>query len=225
MIVLWILLIIAAVILIILTLPVAVRAAYNKNSDVILEVYYGFIKIDILKLLKKEKAKTKPKKEPQKATKKEAPKKKPKEKKSLDDLLNLLSTIKDLITAALPAFGFVLRHIVIENIYLNVKVSCEDACDTAVQYGRLSAACASLSGLIKNVFKVKKYRVILNPDFTAGKSEVEGDLKLSVMPIIVLVGAIKFLIAYLKIQRNKQIEENSEEIADKQQIRKTVDKK
>ncbi len=132
-----------------------------------------------------------------------------------------ISLLTDVLSAAKPMFFYILNHVVLGKIYLCVKVSGEDACETAVKYGKLNALCASCYALVKNIFTVKMCSINIAPDFTSEKSEVDFDVKASLRPLYLLGGAAVFLKNYIKIQLQKtDLAENNNKTINN---RKTVD--
>lgn len=220
--ILWTLLGIAAFIFILLIIPLHVNIYSTPEFTV--KVGYGFISIDVLKLIEKlqnKKDKKSEKKEKVKKSDTEKEKKaQNKEKENLKSFSEKLIQIKELLEAAKPAVIYLLNRTALD-IYLNMKVSGEDACETAVQYGRMNALCACVYASVKNIFKVKKCRVFITPDFTAEESEISYDVKASLIPLHILGAAAVFIRDYIKIQSQKTYEDSQNTVNNN---RKTVDK-
>ena len=212
--ILWILTGIIAVILILLIIPL--RAHIYNTPEFTVKAGYGIIKIDVLKFIdkfnsKKEKKDTENKKkakaELKDKEKQNTEKKSDAKKEDTESFAQKLTNIKEFISSAAPAVKFLLNHIVLVNIYLDMKISGEDACETAVNYGKMNALCASVYAVIKNVFKVKRCRVFITPDFTAEQSDIKYDVKASVLPLYIIGALAVFFIDFLKNQLNNPIKE------------------
>ena len=116
----------------------------------------------------RKKPKKKPKKdEKDKKTEKEASHKVGKEKPKLKP------DIRGLIELGIKAAGRLKRKITVSNITLRYTAGSRDPSDTALQYGRVSAAVGILLPRICEAFKVKRHDVRVDADFDLLKPEVE----------------------------------------------------
>ena len=158
------------------------------DSQLTVFVRVLFVKIKVYP--QKKKAKKKPKKE--KKQEKETSKKEKRPKQMPD--------IKGLIKLALDAAGRLRRKITVKNLTLRYTAGSSDPSDTALQYGRVSAAVGILLPRICEVFKVKRHDVKVDVDFDLPKPVVEFETGVGMfLWQLIYVGAAT-LIDFLKLQ-------------------------
>ena len=207
----------------ILSLKATITVEYN--GEVALFVKVLFIKIKILpskkkkngphsmsekkakkikaKLLAKEQKKKEKKK--QKKAVKLAEKHKPKKKKSLSDILDIISMVKEIVAKVIKIF---FGHLKVKVARLNVKVATGDAASTAIAYGLISQAAmylftvlAPLDGL---TFPKEKDTEIVC-DYLSDEMEIDVKISLSIRVWHVFhvgFGALGALIKH-KLKRSK----------------------
>lgn len=117
------------------------------------------------------------------------PPKKASVKETMDFIIDVIKKVGQL-------FG---KHCEIRINKLNVTVSKEEACDTAVHFG---LTCSAVSGLLAlcSLFgkeKINHKEIQVVPDFITGKSSLSCDIKLSVRGIFIVTTALKILIKKL----------------------------
>lgn len=184
---LYILLVFLLLILIVLLLPVRIYVSYYK--DIKVNLYIGFVKLQLLP----EKEKKKVKKSTDKKTDK--PKKKKDEpaksnffkEKGLAGLLEIIKKVSELAANALKDF---FKHIIVKNLMLSVSVAGEDAADTAIKYGEYCAAVYPAISLIAGAVKCKNYGVDITPNFNENAEtefSFELDAKVLILWIVALV--------------------------------------
>lgn len=209
----------------ILSIKLTLTVDYDKIWS--LKVKWLFLKFDLLPLVQKEK---KPKQE---APKEEAPAEEPKEpkpkkpknpnnpfknfynNKGIDGIVEL---INNTMSSLGGFFGRILRKLKIDELFLDVLVSGDDAAETAINYGKRCTEIFPALGYIYSSMRVGKYNVNVYPDFLAKKDEAEFHSVVSIRPlaltnsVVILLGAlirrvaIKFL---LGIKKPKAESDNS----------------
>ena len=163
------------VIILILMIPVGVRAEYNE--DILVELKIGFVTIKLYppkpKKPKKEKKKKKKKKP---APEKEEEKKEEKEKKpsllkekGVGWFIDLIREIAALAGGMMKDF---FRHLVIKNMQISITYAGSDANDTAVKYGYFCLSVYPAVSILADVAKCRHYGVDIAPNFTEGAKSV-----------------------------------------------------
>jgi len=149
--------------------------------------------------------KEKPKKEKQQKKKKKEkeakdPKKKKKKKSKID-----FQQIKTLVTSATPAAKKVFRKIKIRKFRFIYICAGDDAAKTAIQYGRICAAVASLLPIIQNIFDIKVDKIDVQLDFSVNKPYNEVKFKAKLKVYVLIAAAVIFLKNYLSASaKNKE---------------------
>ena len=140
--------------------------------------------------------KDKPKKEKkQKKKKKENEGKDPKKKKKKSKID--FQQIKTLITSATPAAKKVFRKIKIRKFRFIYICAGDDAAKTAIQYGRICAAVASLLPIVQNIFDIKVDKIDVQLDFSVNKPYNEVKFKAKLKVYVLIAAAVIFLKNYL----------------------------
>lgn len=205
----YILLGILALIILLLLIPLYVRASYD--SDLLVKVRYTFVSITVYPRPEKP---VKPQKE-EKIIKKGKMKKAEKTKLSeIEQMLHeegvaaVAEYLVELAKLTGTAFRKVLAAITIDSLKLKIRVVSEDASSTAVEYGRVCAAVYPAEGILENVMHVKHRSLDIKPDFLGREGEVKGDLRLHVIPLRILCIAIQFFIGYIGNTMDERSQEN-----------------
>ena len=171
---------IIGLIVLILSIPVKVSLAFDDKIH--LTVKYLFIKLNILpvdpnKPKKPAKPKKKPEEEPEEEKKDEAPKeKKPNpilEMIKANGYDGMMLVIKNLGRVLGMYGGKLFKSIVFDEIDLYISVGTGDAASTAIKYGETCQKVYPVLGFICSNNIVKKYDVLVEPDFLANKTENE----------------------------------------------------
>lgn len=81
-------------------------------------------------------------------------------------------------------FGALLRWIVVNEFYLDVRCTKSDAAATAIYYGEVCSALFPMLGSLVSKCKVKKYDINVYPDYIARFSSAQFILKFYFIPII-----------------------------------------
>lgn len=194
---LWLYIILGIVLffLIILLMPIGLKASYTEDFSLVLCI--GFVKIRLYP--------AKPKK-PKKSKKKQSEKKpeKPKEKKpslikekGLSWLVDLLKKLCELAKGVLKDF---FKHIIIKRMMVSISVAGKDAADTAVMYGYYCSAVYPCVGIIAKSTKCKNYGVDISPNFEENaKSSYSLDFEAKILLLWIAALIIKHGIKALKL--------------------------
>lgn len=114
-----------------------------------------------------------------------------------------LGNLKDYFKALLRAFN-------IRKLNVVWKISSDDACKTAVDYGKYSGLFYTVYAFVSNYVDIKPKRIDISPDFTQEKSTINGSLKINLIPAKIIsstvIFAIKTLIIFVKNKNNKKNE-------------------
>ena len=149
---------------------------------------------------------------PKSKKKKKKPKKKKKKDKNKEDSENKLKKkhkkakpdIKGLIDLGLTAAGRLKRKIRVSRLTLHYTAGSEDPCDTALQFGRVSAAVGILLPRICESFNVNRHDVRVDSNFDLPKPKVEFDTSVGMFLWQLVFIGVAALIGFLKLQvKNK----------------------
>lgn len=185
------LLIVAGVVLLLLLLPVGLRARYDEDG------LFAALKLGpvLVRLFppKKEKG---PKKE--KKPKKDKPKQAEDHPKKKGGSLALVKACLPLIR---PTLEKVRRRLTIKHLTLHVIWAAPDPADAAMGYGAANAALGVLWPLFSQNFKVRDYALGVDVDFDAAAPTVyaKADVTMTVFGLLTL--ALPLLLRFVKIYR------------------------
>ena len=153
-----------------------------------------------------------PKDKPQKEKKEKKKKKEnteqtnPKKKSKID-----FNQIKTLVTSATPAVKRVFKGIKIRRFRFIYICAGEDAAKTAIQYGRVCAAVASVLPLVQNIFDIKFDKIDVRLDFSVNKPYNEVKFKAKLKVYVLIASAFVFLKNYLKTSKSSEVNLKSKE--------------
>ena len=167
--------------LILLLIPVGVRAIFDGELKVWLKI--GFIAVPLYPSKPKKEKKKKEKSKPEKQDEKKDEEKKPKKESVVKQkgLSWLIDTVKNAAVLAKGILKDFFRRLKIKRLQISIIYSGADADDTAVKYGYLCLLIyPAVSALVK-ASKCKNYGVDIAPDFDAkAQSEYSLDFEASV---------------------------------------------
>ena len=178
---------IIGLIVLLLSIPVKVSLAFDNKIH--LSVKYLFIKLNILPVdPNKPKKPAKPKKEPEPKPEEEKKEETPKEKKPNPILEMVKANGYDGMMLVIKNLGRVLglyggklfKSIVFDEIDVYISVGTGDAASTAIRYGETCQKVYPVLGFICSNNIVKKYDILVEPDFLANKTENELFIDFSV---------------------------------------------
>lgn len=216
---------IIAFFVLVLSVPVKISLAFDNKIH--LTVKYLFLKINILPTGPKKEKAPKPKKEPK--PKPEKPKDEtPKEKKpnpilemvKANGYDGMMLVIKNLGSVLATYGGKIFKSIVFDEIDVYICVGTGDAAATAIKYGETCQKVYPVFGFICSNNLVKKYDILVEPDFLANKTENELyiDMSLTIRKIInatiamvfrlIFKVGLKFITGAKKGKENNQTQNN-----------------
>lgn len=192
---LYILLGILLVLILLLLMPVKLKATYNEDFRCVLKI--GFVKFSLYPPKPKKKKKKKPKKADEEQKSGETKKESFIKEKGISWLFDLIKKIADLAVGALKDF---FRHIIVKKLLLSISIAGSDAADTAVKYGYCCSAVYPAFGIIVGAVKCKKYGVDISPNFEEkAKSAVNMELEARIKILWLIALVIKHGIKGLKL--------------------------
>lgn len=111
---------------------------------------------------------------------------------------------RDLITPVLKALGKLTKMLRIGDLVADVKVSGNDAFQTAMLFGGASAAFGMLFPFLDKNIKIKKKSISVSADFEAGESTIyfKTDISIRVWQVIYL--AVYVLYQYMKKKKGTE---------------------
>lgn len=194
---------IIAFFVLVLSIPVKISLAFDDKIH--LTVKYLFIKLNILPMGPKKEKAPKSKKEPK--PKPEKPKDEtPKEKKpnpiiemvKANGYDGMMLVIKNLGSVLATYGGKIFKSIVFDEIDVYISVGTGDAASTAIKYGETCQKVYPVFGFICSNNLVKKYDILVEPDFLANKTENELfiDMSLTIRKIINATIAMVFRLIF-----------------------------
>lgn len=192
---LYVLLCVIAVTLILLCIRVV--AVINYEEEFSFTIKWLFIKFVLYPPKPKKEKPEKKKKEP-----KEEKKKKEKSKKAnpFSEFYHNqgVSGVLDLISSAVSAvkgmFRRLFKAVVIRDLTIYLRVTGEDAAQTAIAYGKMCAAVFPAVGVVSSVVKMKNRDIRIEPDFQGGPAKASFSMIAAVIPLKVLAAAIILLV-------------------------------
>ena len=191
--------------ILLLQIPVRVRASYGQG-DLALWVRFGPVKLQLFPRPEKaEKPEKKPKKEdegpekkPQKEKKKKAKKEKPKKPKARinrEQIFYALEKLPPILGRALRRTG---KSIRIEPLKVWLLVAGSDPADTAVLYGRLEAALAAGLPVLRRVVRIRDEDIRLYLDFTEQQMDCIADVGIALKPWSLVTMGVRALGSLIK---------------------------
>lgn len=197
-----VLLTVIATVLLLLCIPVRLVVHYQTAKRPIGQLRWLFFRINLLKAMEK---KTKQEKHP--AQKKKKPEKK-KEKKPLE-FSHSIGTVVDLLGSLKGGAAMIVRGFRIYRLRLTMVVAGEDAAETAVDYGKCNTIIYSSYALATHFLNLCNPDIDIRPDFVSEKSSVDFEMRGMLLPITVLIAALRIFVSFLvkTIQRKNLQEE------------------
>ncbi|MEG2073777.1 MAG: DUF2953 domain-containing protein, partial [Angelakisella sp.] len=154
------------------------------------------VKLRLLHLFKFTLYPQKPKPEKPKGEKAKAEKPPPPKsakKKEAIPIGDIIETINDLLPQLGRSLDYWLRHITIERLLVRAVIHREDAADTAIDCGRISAAGYTLYAWCSNIMKIKEFSFNAVPNFTNEAEPINVALHVSAAPGALLWGLLLFI--------------------------------
>ena len=181
--------------LLILQIPVRVRAAYDQG-DLSLRVRFGPVKVQLFPRPEEpEEAEKKPRKEKKEKKPKEEKPKKPRAKINREQIFYALETLPPILGRALKRTG---KSIRIEPLKIWLLAAGYDPADTALLYGRLEAALAAGLPVLRQAVRIKDEDVRLYLDFTERQMDCIADVGIALRPWSLVTIGVRALASLVK---------------------------
>lgn len=184
--------IVGIILLIVLILSIPVKVSLGFDDKIRLSVKYLFLKFDILPAGPKKEKSDKPPKEPKPPKEKtEQPRveKKPNpivEMVKANGFDGMMVVIKNLGEVIGVYGGKLFKSIVFDEITVHISVGTGDSAATAIKYGKICRKVYPVMGFICANNLVRKYDIVVEPDFLANKTEGDFycDMNVTIRKII-----------------------------------------
>lgn len=191
---------------VLLLIPVKLVVNYVTGQPASAYVRWLFIKYDFLKedtQLVKEKPKA------ERKAGREGDEKQKTAKKSPMEFSELVGTILDIISVSYRPAGRFIKKFRIYRLHIHMVVAEGDAAETALAYGKVSAAIYTAYALACNFLNLGKPDISIMPDFTKEEGRVDFELRGRLLPIYALDTGIRIAYAFLvkTIKRRQRREE------------------
>ncbi len=196
--------------LLFLSLTVVVEAS---NSRTLLEARYAFFHFRLYDSLeqaeKKQKKQKKQKKRPVAKEGTNGKKRRPaeKEKRSLSEWAAL---IHDLIYSVCRGSSRLWRKIRVEGLEVSMVAGGEDACQAALNYGKISAAVYTVLGALKSLLSVSVKAVEIQCDFDAPTTCYRLHAKVKVRIFVLIAAAVRMAYHFLAHTYRRRSSEKAE---------------
>ncbi len=145
---------------------------------------------------------TKPKKEKAKAA--GASQQSTEESRRGFDLMQILEYVR----LGAEAFGVLRRRLVIRQLTLRLRISSEDAAQTALLYGRTAAAISALYPVLERNFRLRKTALSVDADFEQSTSQIFAESVIAACPLRLLMAAAVLLFRFLKLRKKQTLPQN-----------------
>lgn len=174
---------VAGIILLFLLLIIPLSAVIYYEDELRIDLKWLFFKKTLFPNKKKEEPKTKPQGEDK--AKKIA---KPKEKLSPKEIID---TVKDYIKRCKGGAKMILKNLRVSFLKVHWVVTGEDAATCAINYGKANAYFYNAFALISHIIKIKKTDFSIEPDMIGEKDAFTATIKVSLTPLIAIIGLIR----------------------------------
>ena len=194
-------------ILLILLIPVGVKAGFEGELKAVLQI--GFIPITLYPPKPKKEKKPKEKKPEEEKPKEEKPKEKRPSLIQEKGILWLIDLIREAASLAAGALKGFFKHLKIKRLNISISYCGEDAEDTAVKYGYFCLAVYPAVSILVKASDCRQYGVDIAPDFNEGsESRYAVDIYAYIRIIWVVAVALRYgfraLKLLLSLRRGKQ---------------------
>lgn len=207
-IILWVILSVLLLLLVALLIPVRVCVEYKSEAKVVLK--FLFIKFTLIPQKQKKKKKRNKKGKSGDVKKKVSSKAEDDSQtgkfikdlykaKGIDGFVSLISELAKLAAGSLKGM---FKHILFKKFDVNIKVSADNAADTAIKYGYICAGVYPAVSLVLNTVKYKSYSVNIAPDFDEKESVTEFEMQANILLLFAVIEALKILFGFVNLKKN-----------------------
>lgn len=213
---LWIVGALLLLLLAVLCSRVGVQAAFGEETRVVARL--GLIRVQLLP----QKEKKKPKKE---KPRKEKKKKQAAEKEPWKPTFSAVwQSLPELWRIVKKALAMTFRRVRIDPLRINAVIGGDDPADTAMLYGKVSAAMLSVMPLLQELTNMPDPQIHLEPELQGGESKISGEVGISfliwdltVMGFACGVPLVKWLTKLRKQPTNASVKDNISRIGKDEQ--------
>lgn len=188
---------ILAFITLVLLIPIIAEASYEEQEQLVV-VRYLFYKKQLFPPVPKKNKKEKP------PGKRKLSKIKAEEKRPKKGFFETLHDAVEMVKAASGGVRYIIRRLLFYNIRLQVDVGGEDAAQTAIQYGKVSAFIYTSYAVLSNAVRFKKLDINIVPCYDTTETRVSFRGRMRVRPSTILAGGIGILFQFLVNTLNNQ---------------------
>jgi len=215
----WVILcIVLALLAVLLLIPVQVRVSYGQGV-LLAKVRYGLIRFQLYPPVEQLKDGPKEKKERKKKNKKKDKKKNEESKKQKPNIRinweQICYSLETLPPIAFKALKRVRQRIRIDPLKIYLLVVGIDPADTALLYGKLTAALSAGLPILQRLVRIRNQDIRLLPDFVGEQTAFMADVGIAIRPwdalkIGICAGAslLKWLLGYKKLASPPEEQEN-----------------
>ncbi len=125
-------------------------------------------------------------------------KKKSKKKFDMKKFSDIIEKAKIIWEFCKKPLLIILRKVYFDNMIIDFKIGGEDACEAALNYGKINAVFYNALTLLRTFFTVSVRTVDIVCDFNSKESVYDGEVTVRLKPITVINAAIVALVGYLK---------------------------
>jgi hypothetical protein len=203
-----IVLIILAILFLISLVKIYVIAEYNDSLAVTIKALFFKFHFKLKEKTSKNNKKAKPKNKNKKQNKKpdKKPKAKPKKGKSSfsgffkkQGIGGLVDILKDVLALVSGTLKYFFKHFVVYNFDVKITVSDEDASDTAIEYGAVSAVVYPVVSALACNLNIQDYTVDVNCNFDENcKTKADCYMKASIRIFFLIILALKMAVRAVK---------------------------
>lgn len=176
----------------------------SGQADTVAEVNEEEIKTDFAEST--EEAEEKKKKTPEEKRREKEQKKREKEAKK-KKLIETIDLVKLLVKSAGKPVKRLISHIRINNLYIDITASGDDAAKAALNYGKINIAVHNLLAFLYQFVRLKVKEINIDCDFESGKTDFMLYCKVKMRISTALGCAIWFLFRMLKLSLQKNTAE------------------
>lgn len=125
--------------------------------------------------------------------------------KAKHGFLGSLKEIISFVKVLLGSLKKLLKHLKINKLKLDIKVSSDNAADTAVNYGKVCAAVYPALSAAATAVKINFKEVNISPDFDTGESDISFSAVISAKVLFLLCAAISAFKEYNKFRLRNEL--------------------
>ncbi len=118
-------------------------------------------------------------------------------KKKKKDLQEKIIMIKMLLDSSGKAFKYLIKKIRLKDLYINIKVSSEDAYECAMNFGKINSLIYNILLYLDKNITVKKKSIYIIPGYNEKKSNYDFSFNLKLKTGVIIFASINILVRYI----------------------------